>query len=251
MIRVLDLFSGVGGFSLGLERTGGFETVAFCEIDPFCRAVLRKHWPDVPQFEDIRSLTAKWLTASGISVDAICGGFPCQDISIAGRGAGIDGERSGLWADYARIVGELRPSIVIVENVAALLKRGMGRVLGDLAELGYHAEWHRIQAARVGARHIRNRIWIIAYPHGHRLEGTAYFAHSLAPYVGTYHRSPPIGNSGSVDWEGWASEPAFLGKGDDVPNWAYRVDACGNAVVPQIPEIIGRAILRAMAQEVT
>jgi DNA (cytosine-5)-methyltransferase 1 len=122
MLRVLDLFSGIGGFSLGLERTGGFETVAFCEIEPYPRAVLKKHWPNVPIYEDVRTLTAERLAADGIAVDVICGGFPCQDISVAGKQAGMDGgTRSGLWSEIARLVGELRPRFVFVENVASLL----------------------------------------------------------------------------------------------------------------------------------
>jgi DNA (cytosine-5)-methyltransferase 1 len=164
MMKVLDLFSGIGGFSLGLERTGGFRTVAFCEIDPFCRRVLAKHWPGIPCYEDVKNLTADRLTADGISVDVVCGGFPCQDISYAGRGAGIDGERSGLWTEYARLIGEIRPQYVIVENVAALLVRGLDRVLGSLATLRYDAEWHCIPASHVGAPHIRDRIWIVAQP---------------------------------------------------------------------------------------
>ena len=125
-MKVLDLFSGIGGFSLGLERTGGFETVAFCEIEEYPRRVLAKRWPDVPCYEDVRTLTAERLAADGIAVDVICGGFPCQDISTAGKGAGLAGERSGLWSEIARLVGELRPSYVIVENVSALLGRGLG-----------------------------------------------------------------------------------------------------------------------------
>jgi DNA (cytosine-5)-methyltransferase 1 len=163
-LRVLDLFSGIGGFSLGLERTGGFETVAFCEIEPFPRKVLAKHWPEVPIYDDVRTLTAQRLAADGIAVDVICGGFPCQDISTAGKGAGLAGERSGLWSEIARLVGELRPSYVIVENVSALLGRGLGTVLGDLAALGYDAEWHCIPASHVCAPHRRDRIWIVAYP---------------------------------------------------------------------------------------
>ena len=120
-LKVLDLFSGIGGFSLGLERTGGFETKAFCEIDPFCRRVLAKHWPDVPCFEDVTTLRGEDVG----TVDVICGGFPCQDISLAGLGAGMDGARSGLWSHYARLIGELRPRYVLVENVAALLGRGL------------------------------------------------------------------------------------------------------------------------------
>ena len=125
--RLLDLFSGIGGFSLGLERSGAFETVAFCEIEPFCRRVLAKHWPKVPCFDDVRKLTATRLAADGIAVDAICGGFPCQDISFAGNGAGLEGDRSGLFYEYDLLVGELRPRLVIVENVKALLYRGGNR----------------------------------------------------------------------------------------------------------------------------
>jgi DNA (cytosine-5)-methyltransferase 1 len=189
-MRVLDLFSGIGGFSLGLERAG-MQTVAFCEIDPYCRAVLRKHWPEVPCYEDVRTLSRTRLARDGIideladtegeqdrriqpggfqtntgtkGIDVICGGFPCQDISMAGKGAGIEGNRSGLWSEYARLIGELRPRCAIVENVAALLGRGLERVLGDLAALGYDAEWHCIPASAVGAPHRRDRIWIVAYP---------------------------------------------------------------------------------------
>jgi DNA (cytosine-5)-methyltransferase 1 len=157
-LNVLDLFSGIGGFSLGLERAG-MRTVAFCEIDPFCRRVLAKHWPSVPIFDDVTKLRGPDVG----SVDVICGGFPCQDISLAGKGAGLAGERSGLWRDYARLIGELRPSYVIVENVAALLGRGLGDVLGDLASLGYDAEWHCIPASAIGAPHRRDRLWIVAY----------------------------------------------------------------------------------------
>src|SRR5688500_15826277 len=138
-LRVLSLFAGIGGFDLGLERTGGFKTVAFCEIDPFCQRVLAKHWPEVPCYDDVRTLTAERLAADGIAIDCIVGGFPCQDISKAGKRAGLDGERSGLWREYGRLIGELRPAYVIVENSSALLGNGMGRVLGSLAALGYDA----------------------------------------------------------------------------------------------------------------
>ena len=162
-MQVLDLFSGIGGFSLGLERAG-MKTVAFCEIDKKARQVLRKHWPDVPIFEDVTKLTGEVLRERGISVDVICGGFPCQDISVAGKGAGIEGERSGLWSEFARLISELRPQYAIVENVSALLNRGLDRVLGDLSEIGYDAEWNCIPASAVGAPHRRDRIWIVAYP---------------------------------------------------------------------------------------
>ena len=162
-LRVLDLFSGIGGFSLGLERTGGFETVAFCEIDPFCQRVLAKHWPEVPCYEDVCTLNADTLARDGIGIDVICGGFPCQDVSHAGKRAGLEGARSGLWSEYARIIGELRPRFVLVENVPGLLSLGMGTVLGDLSALGYDAVWDCVSAASVGAPHRRDRVWIIAH----------------------------------------------------------------------------------------
>src|SRR5262245_21910241 len=161
-VHVLDLFSGIGAFSLGLERAG-MRTVAFCEIDKFCHRVLRKHWPDVPIYDDVRELTGERLRADGIVADVICGGFPCQDISVAGKGAGLDGARSGLWKEYSRILGEVRPQYAIVENTSALLGRGLSTILGELAALGFDAEWHCIRAADIGAPHIRDRIWIVAH----------------------------------------------------------------------------------------
>lgn len=157
MLTVGDLFSGIGGFSLGLERAG-MRTAWFAEIDPFASAVLRKHWPAVPNHGDVRSVRAGAVEP----VDVICGGFPCQDISLAGCGRGLEGERSGLWSEFARIVGELRPRYAIVENVGALTVRGLDRVLGDLAAFRYDAEWHVVPAAAVGAPHLRERVWIIA-----------------------------------------------------------------------------------------
>jgi DNA (cytosine-5)-methyltransferase 1 len=238
-LRVLDLFSGIGGFSLGLERTGGFETVAFCEIDPFCRRVLAKHWPEVPCYHDIRDLTADRLAADGIAVDAICGGFPCQDLSEAGERAGIDGERSGLWRDFARLIGEIRPRVALVENVPELLSGARGswfsRVLGDLAALGYDAFWHCIQAADLGAAHIRDRIWIAAVlPDAPEKRGLQCWGEQLAK-----SRAP------AGDVYSFSHEPEPPRVADGVPNRMDRVGACGNAVVPQIPELIGRAILAA------
>ena len=175
--KVLDLFSGIGGFSLGLERTGGFETVAFCEIEKFPQKVLAKHWPGVPIYEDVKELTAERLIRDGIRPDIITGGFPCQDISVAGNQKGMgEGTRSGLWSECARLVGEIRPRYAIFENVTALLSGESGkwfeRVLWDLSEVGYDAEWHCIPASELGANHHRDRVWIIAYPKhdGHSTE---------------------------------------------------------------------------------
>jgi len=162
-MHVLDLFSGIGGFSLGLERAG-MRTVAFCEIDPFARAVLAKHWPQVPCYDDVQTLTRDRLCADGVvRPDVICGGFPCQDISGAGKGAGLAGERSGLWSEFARLIGEIRPRYAIIENVALLRSRGLDQVLGTLDALGYDAEWHCIPASAIGAPHYRDRVWIVAY----------------------------------------------------------------------------------------
>ena len=161
-LKVLDLFSGIGGFSLGLERTGGFETVAFCEIEPFPRRVLAKHWPKVPCYDDVRTLTGARLAADGIFPDCIVGGFPCQASSMTGP----EGERSGLWRQFRRLIGEVRPRVVVVENVPALVDRGLSTLLGDLTELGYDAEWRVVRASDVGCCHQRARLFVAAYPQG-------------------------------------------------------------------------------------
>jgi DNA (cytosine-5)-methyltransferase 1 len=157
MLTFGELFAGIGGFSLGLKRAG-MKCKWQVEIDPYATEVLKKHWPEVPKHDDVRTFPPQGDHA----VDVICGGFPCQDISLAGKGAGLAGARSGLWYEFARIIGDIRPRYVIVENVAALLARGMATVLGDLSTLGYDAEWHVISAASVGAPHRRDRVWIVA-----------------------------------------------------------------------------------------
>jgi DNA (cytosine-5)-methyltransferase 1 len=161
-MKHLDLFSGIGGFSLGLQRTGGFETVAFCDFDKKTHAVLNKNFPGVPIFDDVRTLKGEDVG----TIDIITGGFPCQDLSVAGKGAGLAGERSGLWYEMHRLIKETQPRWVIAENVAVLRSRGLEEVLRSLAEIGYDAEWHCIPASAVGAPHRRDRIWIVAYPNG-------------------------------------------------------------------------------------
>jgi DNA (cytosine-5)-methyltransferase 1 len=243
-LKVLDLFSGIGGFSLGLERTGGFETVAFCEIEEFPRKVLKKHWPEVPCYDDVRRLSALRLANDGIgTIDVICGGFPCQDISLAGGGAGLAGERSGLWREYERLVGEIRPQFVVVENVAALLARGLGDVLGGLAALGYDAEWHCIPASYVGARQLRDRIWIVAYPQRNSVQGRENFTAAWCSKT----RAEQL--AGLVQPCAWptVSGARDRGTGHGVPNGTHRNKSIGNAVAPQVVELLGHAILEARA----
>ena len=163
-MKILDLFSGIGGFSLGLESTK-WKTIAFCEINPSCHKVLSKYWPDVPIFEDVTKLSASDIASS---VDVICGGFPCQDISVAGKKKGINGNRSGLWKEYLRLINEIKPKYAIIENVANLRSHGLITVLQDLWQIGYDAQWHCIPASALGAPHQRDRIWIIAYPNSQR-----------------------------------------------------------------------------------
>jgi DNA (cytosine-5)-methyltransferase 1 len=244
-LRVLSLFAGIGGFDLGLERTGGFETVAFCEIDPFCRRVLAKHWPGVPCYDDVRTLTAERLGSDGIEIDVIAGGFPCQDISNAGKRAGLDGERSGLWQEYARLIGELRPGFVVVENSAALLRLGMGRVFGSLASLSYDAVVHAIPASAVGAPHPRDRAWIIAHDNAVRRKRGDGATRIIEPGRGrAAFREPsprPWGDALPGVCRVVHGVPTRLDR--------LRVAALGNAVVPQIPELIGRAILASLEQD--
>jgi len=162
VLNVLDVFSGIGGFSIGLEAAS-MQTVAFCEINPFCRKILTRHWPSVPIFSDITTIDKKDLKTLP-RIDIIAGGFPCQDISVAGKGGGIKAKRSGLWKEFARLINEIRPKYAIIENVANLRSTGLISVLQDLWAIGYDAEWHCIPASAFGAPHRRDRIWIIAYP---------------------------------------------------------------------------------------
>lgn len=246
MLKILDLFSGIGGFSLGLERTGHFETAAFCEIDVKAREVLRKHWPHVPIFEDVTRLRCEDVG----HVDIICGGFPCQDISLAGRGAGLAGERSGLFYEIIRLAKEFidlgdPPQYVILENVPALRSRGLEEVLRAFFEIGYDAEWHCIPACAVGAFHRRDRIWIIAYPSGKRLEGLADLEESERACRALLQRSAIAGayckSRTSGSWQ--ESESGLRRVAHGIPGKLDRIKQLGNTVVPQIPELIGLAIM--------
>ena len=162
-LKHLDLFSGIGGFSLGLEATGGFETMAFCDIEKYPRQVLKKHWPHVKQYEDIKELNYERLKADGLlPIDIITGGYPCQPFSVAGRKKGEEDPRH-LWPEYFRLIKELRPTWVIGENVSGHIKLGLDTVLENLESEGYSARTFSISASSVGAKHQRERVWIVAY----------------------------------------------------------------------------------------
>ena len=320
-MKVLDLFSGIGGFALGLEAAG-FETAAFCEIDPYAQKVLKKNWPGVPIYDDVRRITADRLVSDGIGVDVITGGFPCQDISTAGRQAGIDGERSGLWSECSRLLGDIRPRYAIFENVTNLLTGDGGdwfkRVLWDISSVGYDAEWHCIPASAVGAYHHRDRGWIVAYPRECKrqsgaekqgvlpaLQENGAINDNFGGRGETYPKLSANTNSGGVrqkqepraECEGatlpelngeaqpladssceglqggqeagnngkerheprnllitglggvqggiWEAEPNVGRVANGVPARSHRLRCLGNAVVPQIPELIGRQIMEA------
>ena len=219
-MKVGSLFAGIGGFDLGLERAG-FEIAWQVEIDPYCQRVLAKHWPAVTRYGDIREVD--WHAVE--PVDLLCGGFPCQDISLAGKGAGLTGERSGLWFEYAKAIEVLKPRYVLIENVSALRSRGLDQVLGSLAALGYDAEWHCIPACAVGAPHTRNRVWIIAYPQRDQ-QPREKSRHGKAGRVGRIEQ--PI--SWDRDWESALRE--FRGMDDGLSYGVDRLDGLRNAIVP-------------------
>jgi DNA (cytosine-5)-methyltransferase 1 len=159
----LDLFSGIGGFSLGLEATGGFETKAFCDIEEYPRQVLQKHWPYVKQYKDIKELNYDRLKSDGlVPIDIITGGYPCQPFSVAGKQKGVEDPRH-LWPEYFRLVKECRPTWVIGENVSGHIKLGLDSVIEDLESENYSVRPFSISASSVGANHQRERIWIVAY----------------------------------------------------------------------------------------
>ena len=285
MLKVLDLFSGIGGFSLGLERTGGFKTVAFCEIDPFCRKVLAKHWPDVPIYEDVKELRHDG------PVDVICGGYPCQPFSQAGKQKGEEDDRH-LWPAMFEVIKAHRPAWVIGENVAGHISMGLDQVLSDLEGEGYTARPYVIPASGLDAPHRRDRIWIVAHaePAGagykprtigderRRTTGTGSAAvrqgngpsvpgrpdaasKDVADAAKSRRQSGQDGEACQIRNEArlreperrcsgqraaeWLPEPDVGRVANGVPMRVDRLRSLGNAVVPQIPEQIGLAILEA------
>ncbi len=257
MIRVLDLFSGIGGFSLGLKKAGGFRTVCYVEIEAYCQEVLLHRMEEgrldtAPIFENVLGF---YGTPWRGSVDLIVGGFPCQDLSHAGKRAGIEGSRSGLWSEFARLIREIRPKLVLVENVAAILNGGADRVLGDLAELGYDAEWDCIRAAACGAPHLRDRFWLVAYPSTHNGSHRGIFTEDGQDHSGWWEKAEewgihrnvpqlgtPFAKGLGTRWTEVDTDPVLPRMAHGIPDELDRIGALGNAVVPQVVEWIARRI---------
>ena len=241
MMQHLDLFSGIGGFALGLQRTGKVKTIGFCDFDKKTHPVLQKNFPGVSIYDDVRTLKGEQIG----TVDIVTGGFPCQDLSLAGKGAGLAGERSGLWFEMHRIIKETKPKYVIAENVSALRSRGLDQVLRSLAEIGYDAEWHCIPASAVGAPHRRDRIWIVAHPND---RGSPVWRNRQLPSaeeittIGDHIR----GRKKEFITGQWRQgEPRPYGVANGVPNRVDRIKQLGNALVPQIVTLIGNALVEA------
>jgi len=259
-----SLFAGIGGFDLGFERAG-MNCQWQVEIDDYANRVLAKHWPNVHRERDILQCGGHNLGP----VDVICGGFPCQDISYAGRGAGLDGQRSGLFFEAVRVVRELRPRCVVLENVAALLARGLDRVLGTLAEIGYDAEWHCIPAAAVGAPHIRDRVFVLGWNtnsiNDHSLKKRDQ-KNTITCGIGSgcdTAKSPVLADAKSIHAQGfdkgsweeqsrrscwWAVEPDVGRVAHGVSARVDRLRGLGNAVVPQVAEFVARELVLPMFQ---
>lgn len=239
-MKVGSLFSGIGGFDLGLERAG-FSIAWQVEIDEYSTRVLTKHWPHVPKYGDIRAID--WATVA--PVDVLCGGFPCQDLSCAGKRAGLrEGTRSGLWFEYLRAIRALRPKHILVENVPGLLdNHALGRVLGDLAESGYDAEWAMFPASSFGFPHQRQRVWIIAYPQCQRWDASQN--EILINLQGMHDQ----GGAATLRWmvENARSRDSNISSdirnGHGIPHFMDRLRGLGNAVVPKIVEALGKMIM--------
>ena len=235
-MRVLSLFSGGGLGDYGLELAG-MEIVGQVEIDDYCQKILNLRWPGVPKWRDIREVKGEEVIGKVRQIDLISGGFPCQDISQANPGGkGIEGKRSGLWKEMFRLIREIRPSFVLVENVPKILSKGLGTVLRDLASVRYDTEWDCISASTFGANHRRERLWLIA--HNKDTDVPASESRTL------YARQPILqGKFRRSYW--WDCEPSVCRVDDGTPNRVDRLKLLGNGQVVQVVEWIGRRILEA------
>ena len=245
-MRYGSMFSGIGGIDLGLDRSGmtcGWQV----ELDEYCRKVLAKHWPDVLRWDDVMTFPPEDWSEDKLQVDLIAGGFPCQDISVAGKGAGINGERSGLFHEIIRVAGIIRPRWLLLENVSALLNRGLGTVLREVAEIGYDAEWHCIPAAHVGAPHRRDRVFIVAYAKGKRVE-KRWSPGEQVPETHVPEGVPVCSCTGANSGE-WPPDTGLVRMAHGVSRRMDRVKGLGNAVVPAVAQFIGEQIMAANKKE--
>lgn len=258
-----SMFAGIGGMELGFEATGQIETKWQVEIDDYANKVLEQHWPSVARWRDVRTFPPR--PVKDWKIDIIAGGFPCQDVSLAnGNARGLDGERSGLFSEIVRVAGIIRPRAIVLENVAALYFRGLGRVLGALAEIGYDAEWHCVSASSVGAPHQRDRVFIIGWDANGKLAD----ADSGGPQRRTEKAlrrecGIPVESfrSSTNKRDIRATEPRLGGMADGVSQWLdepktervipakandqrpSRLRCLGNAIIPQVAEVVARRLL--------
>ena len=231
---MLDTFAGIGGFSYAATKlVGGYRTTQFIEIDPFCQKILKKHFPFTPIHDDIKTFTA----IPG-QYDVICGGFPCQDISVAGRKQGItEQSRSGLFYELMRVIRMVQPKFVIMENVAAILNNGLDIVLGELSEAGYDAEWSIISANTLGACHRRSRWWCVAYPNSKGLQGQMF--NEMEREIWSQSNSRRL----NPNWRSYVSKPILPRGSDGLSNRVDRTKSLGNSVVPACAAIPLKRVL--------
>lgn len=256
-MNVLSLFSGIGGIDLGLEAHG-CTTVAYSEIDPYASKIMAKRFPNAVNLGDITTIDWSEARERFGGFDIICGGFPCQDISAAWNGPGITGKRSGLWSNYADAIRGLRPGGILVENVASITKRGLDTVLGDLASIGYDAEWSVLRASQFGAPHERKRMFLLAYPNSagreeqrRPLTTTAQqltaqrYGQVLADRAPTNATMETRAGSGTST-TAWSVEPSMGRVAYGIPARVDRLRALGNAVVPQVAEFAAGVLIDRM-----
>ena len=248
MLTFGSLFAGIGGFDLGFERAG-MECKWQVEIDDYANKVLAKHWPEVRRWGDVRT----WPQPDAERVDVICGGFPCQDLSVAGKQRGLEGERSGLWWEMFRVLGSMRPQWIVIENVPQLRKQGLWEVLSSLSSIGYDAEWQTISAEQFGLAHRRQRLFIVAYTNSVERVRNYESGHAVGIRSEWHSKARRSKDGGDLfRWLGEAykalgfpaDDPATRGAVDGIPNRLDRNKGLGNAIVPTIAEWIGRRIIQ-------
>lgn len=229
-----SLFTGIAGLDRGLDKAG-MECRWQCEIDLYALSILKREYPKVKRYGRIEEVN--WAEAE--RTDVVCGGFPCQGISSSGKKEGLADHRSGLWFQFLTCIRHVRPEYVVVENVSAILVRGIGTVLGSLAEIGYDAEWHCLPAAVFGSPQRRDRCFIIAYPDSRRFK-RGEKRHRQGPILErwNYHDGLALAERRARD-----ASSGICRVDDGVPNRVHRLRCLGNAIYPDVAEFIGRAIM--------